>query len=143
MPYATEGRIGEDPIDGGIEITQQQYQQALAGMREGLHVQIIDGTLFVGALPEVEPEPAPEVGDSVPTQITRRQGRLALLYAGHLASVEAAIAAISDPVEHMAAQIEYEAETWERANPWIERTGAAIGLTHAQIDEMFIAAASL
>lgn len=141
MPYAAEGRIGQDPIDGGIEITPQQYQHALAGMREGLHVQIIAGELFVGPLPVVEP--APEVGDPVPPQITRRQGRLALLYAGHLARVEAAMAAISDPVERMAAQIEYEAETWERANPWIERTGAAIELTPEQIDELFITAASL
>lgn len=79
----------------------------------------------------------------VPERITRRQGRLALLQAGHLADVEAAMAALADPIERMAAQIEYEAETWERSNPWIERTGAAVGLSAEQIDELFIRAASL
>lgn len=60
MPYAAEGRIGYDPIPGGIAITDEQYQQALDGQIAGLHVQIINGEFFVGALPEPEPEPLPE-----------------------------------------------------------------------------------
>lgn len=60
MPYAANSRIGQDPIPGGIEITDEQYQQALAGQLEGLHVQIINGGFFVGALPEPESEPLSE-----------------------------------------------------------------------------------
>jgi len=80
---------------------------------------------------------------AAPGTITRRQARLALLQAGKLAAVESAIANIADPAQKMAAQIEYEAETWKRANPWIERTGQAVGLTPEQIDALFIAAATL
>lgn len=60
MPYAADGRLSHDPIQGGIEITEQQYQQGLAGMQAGEHVQIVDGQFVVGPLPVVEPEPDPE-----------------------------------------------------------------------------------
>lgn len=71
MPYAADGQISHAPIDGGIEISEQEYQQALAGMQTGEHVQIINGGLFVGPLPDMEPEPEPE-----PTQEDLRAWRL-------------------------------------------------------------------
>lgn len=83
-----------------------------------------------------------EVPPTIPTSITRRQARLALLHTGKLAAVESAIATIADPVQQMAAQIEYENATWERGNPWIEQLGAQIGLTPADIDQLFITAAT-
>lgn len=78
-----------------------------------------------------------------PLSVTRRQARLALLAAGKLSAVEAAIASIADPIQQMAAQIEYENATWERSNPWVDQLGAAVGLTPADIDQLFITAASL
>lgn len=83
------------------------------------------------------------VPPTVPSRITRRQGRLALLHAGKLSEVESAIGAIADPTQKMAAQIEYENATWERGNPWIEQLGVQIGLTPADIDQLFITAATL
>lgn len=79
----------------------------------------------------------------VPQSITRRQARLALLQAGHLSAVESAIASIADPAQQMAARIEYENATWERANPWVDQLGQAIGLSVADIDQLFITAANL
>lgn len=79
----------------------------------------------------------------VPQSITRRQARLALLSAGKLTAVESAIAALADPAQQMAAQIEYENATWERANPWVDQLGAQAGLSPADIDQLFISAASL
>lgn len=35
MPYAIDGAISRDPFEGGIEITDQQYAEALEGMCEG------------------------------------------------------------------------------------------------------------
>ena len=35
MPYASDGQISQDPIEGGIEITEQQYAEAIEGMCEG------------------------------------------------------------------------------------------------------------
>jgi hypothetical protein len=59
MPYAANGIISRSPIEGGIEITEDQYQQALEGMLEGKVVSI-DGGLRVESPPKPEPEPAPE-----------------------------------------------------------------------------------
>lgn len=82
-------------------------------------------------LPDVPP-PAP-----VPDKCTRRQGRLALLELGKLDAVEDAIAAIEDPIEKRAAQIEYEADTWERENAFVQSMWAALGGTPAQLDGLF------
>lgn len=60
MPYAAPGRISREPIDGGIEISEQQYQAGLAGMLAGEHIQIINGAFVVGPLPVPDPEPVPE-----------------------------------------------------------------------------------
>lgn len=59
MPYAINGQISQSPIEGGIEITQAQYQEALAGMQAGKVVSI-DGGFAVIDPPEPEtPEPEP------------------------------------------------------------------------------------
>ena len=73
MPYAAEGRISQDPIPDGIEITEQQYQQGLAGMLAGEHIQIVGGELVVGPLPEPEPEPEPELLPDWPAAIAERR----------------------------------------------------------------------
>ena len=78
-----------------------------------------------------------------PQSCTRRQGRLALLQAGYLDAVETAIAAITDPVQRMSAQIEYEAETWERGNAFLQTMWAQLGGTPEQLDNLFIKAGGL
>ena len=87
--------------------------------------------------PADEPAPTP-----VPAQVTRRQGRLALLEADKLDAVEAAIDAIEDPAQKRAAQIEYEADTWERGNAFLQALWAQLGGTEEELDELFILAAS-
>lgn len=79
----------------------------------------------------------------VPQSCTRRQGRLALLQAGLLAAVETAIAAITDPVQRMSAQIEYEADTWERANAFLQAMWAQLGGTPDELDALFMSAVTL
>ena len=79
----------------------------------------------------------------VPTACTRRQGRLALLQAGKLSEAESAIASIPDHVQRSAAQIEYEADTWERANPFLQRLWAGMGGTEQELDELFALAVTL
>lgn len=97
-----------------------------------------------GVLPErptpPEPQPQPE---PVPTSCTRRQGRLALLGVGKLDLVESAIAAIEDPTERMAAQIEYEADTWERDNAFLQAMWQQIGGTEEGLDDLFRLAVTL
>lgn len=80
----------------------------------------------------------------VPTVVTQRQARLALLGAGLLDAVDAAITAIPDPAARAAARI-----TWDygqevvRDNPVLLAMAAALNLEPEQVDALFIAAAGL
>lgn len=87
--------------------------------------------------------PPPPQPEPVPQSCTRRQGRLALLGVGKLDLVESAIAAIEDPTERMAAQIEYEADTWERDNAFLQAMWAQLGGTEQQLDDLFREAVTL
>ncbi|WP_459614362.1 hypothetical protein [Bordetella sp. 2513F-2] len=86
--------------------------------------------------------PPPPPSPPVPERVTRRQGCLALLDAGLLDEVEAKIAAIADLAQQRAAQIEYEAATWERSNSFLQSMWESLGGTPEGLDQMFIAAAS-
>jgi len=84
---------------------------------------------------EFTPPVAPVV---VPQTITRRQGRLALLQAGKLDAAEAIVKAGG-----LAAQIEYEAATWERGNAYLQQIWALLGGSDKELDDLFVLAASL
>lgn len=90
----------------------------------------------IAALPGTQPV-------QIPTSVTMRQARLALLGAGLLDSVNAAIAAMPAH-ERSAAQIEWEyAQTVDRHSPFTQQLAAGLGLTDAQLDALFTTAASL
>jgi len=87
--------------------------------------------------------PAPAAGVTVPQSVTMRQARLALLGAGLLASVDAAIASLPSPTkEEVSIEWEYS-QTVERDRPFVAMLGAALGLDSAELDALFIAAAAL
>lgn len=76
MPYAHNGMISQSPIDGGIEITQTQYAEALRAISSGMAVTIEGGFRVVG-LPEIEPPPqTPEEIEvaSIRTQLAALNG---------------------------------------------------------------------
>lgn len=81
-----------------------------------------------------EPEPAEPVVLVIPTMVTMRQARLALLHAGVLDDVAATVANLGQ-----AAQIEWEfAQVVERSHPLVQ----TLGMTEQQLDELFALAAS-
>lgn len=85
--------------------------------------------------------PAPPV--PVPQSVTMRQARLALHAAGLLSSVDAAIASMDEPAK-TAALIEWEyASAVERNAGLVPAMAAALGMSEADIDDLFIAAATL
>ena len=85
--------------------------------------------------------PAPPV---VPASVTMRQARLALLGAGLLDAVDTAIASIPDETTRRAAQIEWEfSNEVQRDNSFTSLLGAGLGLSSAQIDDLFLTAAQL
>lgn len=94
-------------------------------------------------LAERERQREAEAAALIPKSCTRRQGQLALLTHGVLDDAEAAIAAITDPMQKREAQIEYEADTWERANPFLQQLWAQLGGTPQSLDEAFALAVTL
>lgn len=78
----------------------------------------------------------------VPPVVTMKQARLALLSAGLLPSVEAALAGMTG-AEGEAARIEWEYSTEvRRASVLVNSIAAGLGLTDQQIDNLFIDAAT-
>jgi hypothetical protein len=85
--------------------------------------------------------PAPPV--PVPEVVTMRQARLALLQAGKLADVDAAILALPSP-DKETAQISWEYATEvRRDSDLVKQLAPVLGLDDAAIDALFIQAATL
>lgn len=79
----------------------------------------------------------------VPAVVSMRQARLALLGAGKLADVNAAIDALPEP-DRSAALIEWEYSTEVRRDyGFVVALGQQLGLTDEQLDAMFVTAATL
>lgn len=98
-------------------ISEADYQQALAGEMTARRSKLV---------------------------VTMRQARRALLDAGLLDQVDAAIAAIADATERKQAAIDWEYATQvERLWPWVQTLGVALGLTDDELDALFVQAATL
>lgn len=77
--------------------------------------------------------------EPVPQEVTRAQGKLALLNAGLLANAQAAATAAGQ-----AAEIAFnDALTYERTSPTLNALAAALGLSSNDLDALFIAASKL
>jgi len=96
--------------------------------------------LIDGEIVSVETE---ESAPQVPASVTMRQARLALLGAGILDQVEAAIDALPEP-PRTAARIEWDfsSEVF-RERDFVLMLGDTLGLTSEQMDNLFITAATL
>lgn len=96
--------------------------------------------LHAGGDVYAEPPPPPL---SVPQAVTMRQARLALLGAGLLDDVEAAINSLDEPAKS-AARIEWEySQEVHRDRPLVQMLAPLLGLTGEQLDQLFIAASGL
>ena len=85
----------------------------------------------------IEVERAPYV-EPVPTVVSMRQARLALLGAGLLDQVESALMGIEDEMQRRAALITWEYATEvRRDDPLVTRLSTVFGLTEEQVDDMF------
>jgi hypothetical protein len=115
MPYVDRDQDGR--IVGIYAVAQRDYQE------------YVDGDVKLAEAP--------------PQEVTMRQARLALLAAGKLAGVDAAIDALPEP-QKTAARI-----TWDyssvvlRHQPLVLQLAPAIGLTDAQLDNLFLQAKAL
>jgi len=76
--------------------------------------------------------------------ITRAQAKAALIITGLIAQVQPAIDAIPDPLQRALAQNDWDERLhFERSNPTLAAMAAALGMTDAQLDDLFALAATL
>lgn len=47
MPFAKDNKISVEPLPGGVVISEQEYQAALAAMLEGKVVTIVGGKMVL------------------------------------------------------------------------------------------------
>lgn len=148
MPYAANGEISQAPIEGGIPISDEQYQEALAGVLKGWVVSI-DGGFSVEPpaeepAPEPEPDPTPEEALAMERArmiVSRFQGRAALMQADLLGQVEAIMEdPATDPLTIMAW---HDASEFRRLSPTIGTIAGMLGLTDLQVDDLFRQAATI
>lgn len=118
-------------------------------LRSLVRIQFVDdkpvavGDFTVEKTPEAEPEPIEPPAPRPVTVVTMRQARLALLAAGLLDAVDAAIAGMPGN-QGAAARIEWEyATTLDRSWPLVTALAGALGLDDAQLDALFEQAARL
>ena len=101
-----------------------------AEMDSGLMGKLWNGSAFVAV--------------SVPQTVTRRQAKQALVLNGKLALVQPAIDAIPDATARALTQIEWDdSQEFQRSRQSVIGIGTAIGLTSAQLDDLFTLAATL
>jgi hypothetical protein len=75
--------------------------------------------------------------------VTPRQARLALLSAGQLVNIDAAISALEEPTKSFV-EIEWEyAVSIERMSPWVIAMTESLGMTAEEVDQLFEGAALL
>lgn len=116
-----------------IEVTSLSFLPGLVEITDGFGI----GDLWDGV--KFSKPPAPDPVPVIPASITMRQARLALLDAGLLDDVETAMQAAP-----RADQITWEfASAVERASPLVQNMAAALSLSEADLDQLFITAAAL
>ena len=96
----------------------------------------------------VTPEEIEELGDIVkiliPESISKRQARQQLIIDGLYNNVQQIIDSIEDETQRLLTQVFWEdSNTFERNHPMLIELGAALGLTEAELDIMFIKASKL
>lgn len=97
-----------------------------------------DGQML--APPLAPPAPAP----AVPQSVSRAQGKAALIAAGLWPAVLAYVAAIADPTDKALAEVALnDTQEWRRDSLFLNSAASALGLTGAQLDQLFVDASGI
>ena len=130
--------LSELPDSAADSYAAQYANQTITELEQAL-ADAIDKAAEAPSAPDL---PTPTVA-GIPTRVSMRQARLALLGAGKLAAVDAAIDTMPEP-QKSAARIEWEyAAEVRRDNAFVAGLAPALGMTDAQVDALFVAAAAL
>lgn len=125
---------GENIPPDALEISNTDYSALLELQTQGM---VIQPDSWGHPVADASP-PSP-----IPTSLTMKQARLALLNAGLYAQAQSAVAALTG-TEGQKAQIEWEfSAAVNRGDALVVQLAAALGLTDAQLDDLFLAGSKL
>lgn len=83
-------------------------------------------------------------GVEAPYQVTRAQGKAALISAGLWGQVAAFVDSIEDETEQALARVALDDTThWQRSSPFLARAAEALSLSDEQMDELFLSASKI
>lgn len=89
----------------------------------------------------LNPPPPPP---SVPEQVSRAQGKAALITTGLWPDVLAYVETMTNPTEKAMAEVALNDTThWRRDSPTMQAMSAALGMASKQLDELFIQASQI
>lgn len=96
------------------------------------------GGLSVWRWPDAGPQSA------VPQQITRAQGKAALIMQGYWQEVLDYVASIQDSTQRALADVAlHDTLTWERSSPFLNTAAAGLSMTDEQLDALFVQASAI
>ena len=132
-----------DPLDKkNYLIPAYSTTEAPPEVIDGHFIKFVDGVWQLVAFPSPVVEEHEPVSTRV-TRVTMRQARLALLGAGKLPAVNAAIAAMQG-AQGEAARIEWEySQEVQRDRGLVSALSSQLGMTEEQLDALFTAAAAI
>ena len=114
---------------------------------DGTYSTIVADQAFIDAhFPDAEllPEPVPVQASGAPQSVSRAQGKLALIQAGLWPAANAFVEGITDPAQKAYAEVALnDTQEWRRDSPFLASAAAALGLSEAQLDTLFITAGGL
>lgn len=88
--------------------------------------------------------PPAQAPQTVPQQITRAQGKAALISAGLWAGVLEYVTALPDETQRALADVALnDTLTWQRSSLFLNSAAEQLGLSQQDLDELFIAAAKI
>ena len=114
---------------------------------DGTYSTIVADQAFIDAHypgAELLPEPEPVQASVVPQSVSRAQGKLALIGAGLWPAALAFVEGITDPTQRAYAEVAlHDTQEWRRDSPFLASAAAALDLSEAQLDTLFITAGGL
>lgn len=120
--------------DDAVDIQQDLYEQFC---NVGGRFIYKDGVLTLGSV-IIPTDPM------VPMLVSRAQGKAALIQSGLWPQVLSYVESITDPTAKALAEVALNDTTeWRRDSPFLTEAATAIGLTQADLDQLFISAAEI
>ena len=158
MPYATNGQISKRPIDGGVEISDKEYDEARSHALSGGLIKTHNGEVFLTSKPEQKEghkdpvwqggdwhhEPLPDKTQDEKEHhenmvVTRFQAKVALHDANLLDQVESYIA----QTDNVRLKFAWQEASFKRNSVLIATVTGELGLSDDQVDDLFEYAANV